>query len=183
MIPQARPSLSLVDRLSGRNGFALRGPIPIPFALSILALAIAGCGSVAGDQEAEAKFKVVPRGDGTFFGWTEITISQDANSVDKATIGFVRLEAQPPAKDVTFLHSVTGEAVTSKERTVLVTKTGMPTDELFALMDIVHKGDLRPFFEDGHMIRIEWTGQTNPAFTAWPAEGLWVTARVRVRIE
>jgi hypothetical protein len=156
---------------------------PIISALSILALAIAGCGSVVGDQDAEAKFKVAPRGDGSFFGWTEITLSQDANSVDGATIGFVRLEAEPPAKDVTFLHSVSGEAVTSKERTLLVTKTGMPADETFALMDIVHKGDLRPFFEDGRMIRIEWTGQTNPAFTAWPADGLWVKAVVRIRIE
>src|SRR5262245_39338611 len=138
MIPQARSSTLIVS------------------ALSILALALAGCGSVAGDQEAEAKFKVAPRGDGSFFGWTEITLSDDANSVDGATIGFVRLEAQPPAKDVTFLQSVNGEAVTSKERTLLVTKNGMPADEVFALMDIVYKGDLRPFFEDGRMIRIEW---------------------------
>jgi hypothetical protein len=165
------------------NGLGALRPAALLSVFGVMALLATGCSSVAGDQEAAAKFKVLPKGDGSFFGWSEITLAQDANSVDGATIGFVRLEAKPPATDVTFLHSVSGEAVTSKERTLLVTKTGMPADESFALMDVVYDGDLRQFFEDGRKIRIEWTGQTNPAFTAWPADGIWVTVTVRIRIE
>lgn len=152
---------------------------------SLLALASSGCAAIAGEQSAEAKFLVLPKGDGTFFGWSEITIEQNANSVDKATLNAVTVEPMNAevASDMTFIQSVLGEAVTSTARTKLVEQTSMPPGERLVSMKVLHEDDLRGFFEDGHTIRVEWSGATNLAYPSWPAEGIWITVRVFVEIE
>lgn len=150
----------------------------------LLALASSGCAAIAGEQSAETKFLVAPKGDGSFWGWSEITIEQDANSVDSATLNAVTVEPMEgsSASDMTFVQSVLGEAVTSTARTTVVEQTSMPPGERLVSMKVVHTGDLRGFFEDGHTIRVEWSGQTNPAYP-WPAEGIWIRVRVFVEIE
>jgi hypothetical protein len=144
-----------------------------------------GCTAVAGDLDADAKFLVKPKGDATFFGWSEITIEQDATSVEQATLRAVTLEVLEPAEitDLGFLQGVAGEVVTSTERTRAVEKTKMPEGERVVPLDILYEGDLRSFFEDGHTIRIEWAGSTNPSFTAWPTEGIWIRAHIIVHVE
>jgi hypothetical protein len=155
-------------------------------ALTLLAsLALTGCASIAGEQSAETTFPVIPRGDGSFEGWNEITIEQDVNSVNKATLNAVTVEPRDEggASDMTFIKSVIGEAVTSTTRTKLVEQTSMPPGERLISMDVAYTDDLREFFEDGHTIRVEWKGQTNLAYPSWPEEGIWVTVRVFVQIE
>jgi hypothetical protein len=152
---------------------------------ALLALASSGCAAIAGEQSAETRFLVAPKGDGTFFGWSEITISEDANSVSRATLRAVTVEPMDPeaASDMTFINSVRGESVTSKERTLVVEQTSMPPGERLVSMKVVYNDDLRGFFEDGHTIRVEWSGQTNTAYPSWPAEGIWIKVRVFVEIE
>ncbi|NUQ75237.1 MAG: hypothetical protein HUU21_16930 [Polyangiaceae bacterium] len=150
----------------------------------LLALASTGCTSIVGEQSAETKFLVGSAGDGSFFGWSEITIEQDANSVDGAKLNAVTIEPLEgsSATDLTFVQSVVGEAVTSKARTTVVEQLSMPPGERLVSMNVVHTGDLRGFFEDGHTIRVEWSGKTNPSYP-WPPEGIWIRVRVFVEIE
>jgi len=150
-----------------------------------LAMGATGCASLAGEQEAEARFVVGPRSDGSFFGWTEITLSENANEANRATLTSVRIDLEDPtvAPDMTFIVNVLGEAVTPEERTTLVDQPRMPAGERPVGLDVVYKDDLRPLFPDGYTIRIEWTGQTNPAFTNWPEGGIGVKVVAKVDIE
>ena len=125
-----------------------------------------------------------PRGDGEFFGWSEITISQDVSSVDGARLQFVVLEVldPPDVPDLTFLKLVTGEAVTPKGRTLVVEKRGMPKNEPSVPLDIVHHGDLREFFPDDHTIRIEWAGVADVNYP-FPADGITIRVAMRVVVD
>jgi hypothetical protein len=150
-----------------------------------LCLASAGCADlIAGKHETEARFTVGPVGDGSFYGWSEITVSEDPNDAGRATIFAATMELEDPsqATDMTFILSVSGEAVTSTERTLVVQKSPVPPNETLVEFDILHHDDIRPFFED-RTVRFEWKGQTNPAFTAWPEGGIGVKVKVGVEIE
>ncbi len=173
----------MLQGFSGWRASAIKLSVALPFAL--LSLASSGCAAIAGEQSAETKFLVSPKGDGTFWGWSEITIEQDVNSVDKATLRAVTVEPMDAevASDMTFIQSVLAESVTSTARTKLVEQPSMPPGERLVSMDVVYKDDLRGFFEDGHSIRIEWSGATNPAYPSWPAEGIWIKVRIFVEIE
>ncbi|MBK9264572.1 MAG: hypothetical protein IPM54_32900 [Polyangiaceae bacterium] len=142
-----------------------------------------GCSSVISEYDVDADFTVSPKVDGTFFWWNEITLESDVNSYGSARLGFVRLDAAPPAEDLTFLSSVFGEAVTSKERTPIVKQDGFPKNEPNVILDLLHEGDVRPFFEDGHKVRIEWTGKTNPSFLAWPPGGIKIAVKARLILD
>jgi len=50
-------------------------------------------------------------------------------------------------------------------------------------MHIDYLGDLHPLFETSSMIRINWTGTVNPAFTAWPSGGIWLQGDVIINIQ
>jgi hypothetical protein len=152
------------------------------FALSLAAGSF-GCSSVVSEYDVDADFTVSPKIDGTFFWWNEITLENDVNSYGSARLGFVRLDVQPPAEDLTFLSSVLGEAVTSTERTKIVSQSPMPKGEPNVILDLAYEGDVRPFFEDGHKVRLEWTGQTNPAFLAWPPGGIKVAIKARLLLD
>ena len=162
----------------------LRGAILAAGTLSVLGAT--GCAAVAGDQEIETKFRVKPRSDGTFFGWTEISITDDPNSVDGATLGYVTLRAQePPNADLSFLQTLTGEAVKDEERTQLVSQTKFPEKEPEVALKVDYHGDLRGFFttDEKHKIRIEWNGATNPSFTNWPENGFEMKVVVSIKID
>jgi hypothetical protein len=165
---------------------SLLGRLALLLVFGSLTLAQAGCASlVAGDHEAETKFLLGPSGDGSFFGWSTITLDEDPNAAERATIFGVTVELMNPGDtgDLTFIQSVKGEAVTSTERTLVVQRQSFTPGETIADLEIMHTGDIRPFFEN-NTIRIEWTGRTNPAFTAWPAEGgFWIRVKVGVEIE
>ncbi len=150
----------------------------------LLAAPAMGCSVVSGDHDATTEFLVNPHADGTYKGWSEITISQDASSVKGATLVFARLELpdDSPAEDLTFMQNVFGELVTDTERTPVAQKDTMPKGEGTVVLDLLYDGDLRRFFPDGHTVRMEWQGTRNPAVTI-PEGGLWVTVRVRVNVE
>jgi hypothetical protein len=78
---------------------------------------------------------------------------------------------------------VQGEAVTSQARTLIAKRDGMPKGEPNVVLDVIHEGDVRPFFEDGHTVRIEWAGTTNPNFTAWPTGGITVNVKARIVLD
>jgi len=105
------------------------------------------------------------------------------NSYGRATLGFVRLDVLPPAQDLTFLSSVLGEAVTSTKRTKIVSQSPFPKGEPNVILDLAYEDDIRPFFEDGHKVRLEWTGQTNPNFLAWPPGGIKVAVKARLLLD
>ena len=142
-----------------------------------------GCTSVISEYDVDADFTVTPKIDGTFFWWNEITLDNDVSSYGAVRLGFVRLDVMPPGEDLTFLSSVLGEAVTSKERTKVVSQSPMPKGEPNVVLDLAYDGDIRPFFEDGKTVRLEWTGQTNPQFLAWPPGGLQVAVKARLVLD
>lgn len=152
------------------------------FAMCALgALTSAGC-VAAGPREAVTKFLVSPKASGSFWGWSEITVPQDANSVGVTTLQFVRLEVdEDEADDLTFLQSLLAEAVTDAERVPVAKKEAMPEGETIVPLDILYDGDLRPLFPDGRTIRIEWTGSVDPSVQI-PEIGVWISVRVRVNI-
>jgi hypothetical protein len=154
-------------------------------AVAALCLGSTGCSFIAGEHDAETRFLLKPRSDASFFGWSEITISEDVNQVDGATLQFVTLEVMEPpdTPDLRFIDFLRGEAVTPEERTLVVEQTDFPQGEPSVSLDIKHTGDLRGFFPDGHTIRVEWTGQTDPTYPSWPAEGFWIRVALRVVVE
>jgi hypothetical protein len=153
----------------------------------VLAISLAagsfGCSSVVSEYDVDADFTVSPKIDGTFFWWTEITLEQDVDSYGNAHLGFVRLDVSPPAEDLTFLDSVLGEAVTSTARTPIVSQSPFPKNEPNVVLDLLHEGDVAPFFEDGRKVRVEWTGVSNPQFLAWPPGGIKVAVKVRLLLD
>jgi len=142
-----------------------------------------GCSSITSEYDVDADFTVTPKSDETFFWWNEITLESDVNSFGAAHLGFVRITAAPPAEDLTFIDEILGEAVTSTGRTPLVSKKRMPANEPDVVLDVLYDGDLRPFFEDGHKVRVEWTGRTAPDFLAWPPGGIDVAVKVRLMLD
>lgn len=152
--------------------------------MSIAALSLTGCTTLAGQHDASTTFLVDPQASGSFWGWSEITISQDANSVNGARLQFARLDLpdDSTAEDLTFLQNILAEVVTPDQRIPVAKKDQFPQDEPYALLDLLYDGDLRGFFPDGHTIRIEWTGQRNPAVEI-PPDGYWVDVLIRVKVE
>jgi len=73
--------------------------------------------------------------------------------------------------------------VLGDQRTLIVTGDRFPRGEQAVTMDVHYDGDLRPFFKDGHTIRVEWTGAMNPAFSAWPPDGFTVRGRIKIEVE
>ena len=68
------------------------------------------------------------------------------------------------------------------QRLVAQSVASLGHDPARSLVLTNHAYDLRPFFPDGHMIHIDWTGRSNPNFTSWPEGGFWVKTRLQVNI-
>lgn len=153
---------------------------------ALLVLGSFGCADLAsGKHEQEARFTVGPAGDKSYAGWSEITISEDVNSAGRSTVFAATMELEDPtaATDMTFIQDILGEAVTADKRELMVTKSPVPPNTVPVPFDIIYKDDIRPLFRDGHTIRIEWAGQTNPSYTAWPQDGIGVRVKIGVEIE
>ncbi|MBK8253463.1 MAG: hypothetical protein IPK82_12450 [Polyangiaceae bacterium] len=153
-------------------------------AVGALSLTVTGCSFLAGEHDATTTFLVSPQANGSYWGWSEITIPQDADSVDGATLQFARLELPEDSKapDLTFLQNILAEVVVPDQRVSVAKKDQFPPEEVVVPLDLLYEGDLREFFPDGRTIRIEWTGQRNPAVEI-PPEGYWVDVRVRIKVE
>lgn len=156
-------------------------------ALFLLTLAAAnlGCASIAGVQATDADFLVKPLGDGTFSGWTDITIEQDVDSASSGTLTAVTLNTETPDgyPDLNYMGALAGAADVNGATTPLVSQDSFPVNQTYVIMNVLYHDDLRQFFPDGHTIRIDWTGRTNPSFTAWPTDGFWVHAKINVDIQ
>jgi hypothetical protein len=144
-----------------------------------------GCdGITTGVKEADAQFTVLPvPGSFTYYAWTEITIQQDAQSVNRATLNALTLETISPADtpNLTYLQSVSGAIKSGDEEIPAAQITSFPEEESAVTADILYKDDLRPFFADGHTIHIDWQGNVNPSYPI-PAEGIVVGAHVFVLV-
>jgi hypothetical protein len=158
-------------------------------AVAIVAIAAPASGCAAlldGVHDASATFPVIPF-DGTFHGWTDMTLDQDISSVGTTTLVAVTLtlDATSGPPDFSFLDSLTGSAAAPSGPVVVATLNPVPRGEQAVVMNVVYTGDLHPLFEDAHTIRINWTGATNPAYTGWPAggQGFQVTADVQVDVQ
>ena len=173
-----------------RDSLFARGRRAFLAASALAALSSTGCNFIAGEHDATTFFRVDPKASGKFFGWSEITISQDARDVEGASLQFARLElpADSPADDLTFMRNILAEVVILGEdgerieAEPVAKKDEMPEGEPTVLLDLVFDGDLRHFFPDGHTIRIEWTGERNPEVEI-PEGGLQVNVRIRVSVD
>ena len=149
-----------------------------------------GCNFIAGEHDAKTWFVVDPRADGTFFGWSQITIQQDAREVEGAELMFARLELpeDSQAEDLSFIRNVLAEVVILDENekrkkwASVAEKDEFPEGQPSVPLDLVFDGDLREYFPDGHTIRIEWSGQRNPNVKI-PEGGAKVMVHIRVRVE
>ena len=159
--------------------------------LALVAVAALGLSSTsclalaAGVHDTEIDFLVTKTPNNAFFGWTEITIDGDANEANSATLQAVTLDVQKPegTPDLSFLGSLVGEIVLDDKRVVAVTGSSFPRGEQAVALKVKFTDDLRPFFKNGTTLRVEWNGTSNPAFTAWPAEGFSVRGRIKVDIQ
>ncbi|MFO0761866.1 MAG: hypothetical protein U0359_35825 [Byssovorax sp.] len=153
-------------------------------ATTALALAQTSCASLIGVTDTEIDFTVTPGTTNAFFGFTEITLDRDANDANKATLLAVTLDTIKPSTitDLSYMQSLKGELVLGSKRTLVVTGDKFPRGEQAVTLDVQYHDDLRPFFKDGKTIRIEWAGTTTPGYP-WPADGLGITIRGRVKID
>jgi hypothetical protein len=156
----------------------------LPLVACLFALPATGCASLVGNNDTDADFKVLPNADGSFSGWTEITVDSDVNQAKSGTLTAVNISVEKPETypDLTFMQDLLGEAVTPTGRTTLITGSRFVKGEKSSPMKVMYHGDLRPFFPDGHTIRIEWSGHMQPGL-AVPADGFWVKAIIKVDIE
>jgi hypothetical protein len=155
-------------------------------ATAALALSTAGCGAaIKGEHDAQFHFLVEPQSSGgTFWGWTEITLGGDINSVGTTNLWAVSLAVEkPPEADLSFLSTLTGQAVVGETRTTVVQGNTFPPGQSNVYLNVVYHDDLHPLFKDSTTIRIEWTGNTNPAFTKWPQGGIWIQGDVVVNVQ
>lgn len=140
---------------------------------------------VAGVHDTEIDFLVPKTDNSSFFGWTEITIDGDVGDANSATIQAVTLDVEKPegTADLSFLKTLRGELVLDEKRVVVATGDSFPRGEQAVALKVKFTEDIRPFFKNGSTLRVEWNGTTNPAFTAWPAEGFWIRGRIKIDIQ
>lgn len=168
-----------------RRRFA-RALLPLSLVLvAAFSLSTSGClALISGVQNTTLTFPLERKPNGTFWAWNEITVDQDISSVDSATLVSVTLKVTAPAgQNFAFLSSLQGEAVTSTGRTLVATLGDIPPEEEAVVLDLHYTGDLHPLFRDAHTIRLEWQGETNPAFNDWPDGGFTVEANVQILVE
>jgi hypothetical protein len=149
-----------------------------------LALALSTTGCSSGLQDATFHFLVEPA-NGTFNGWTEITLGVDITTVGPATLAGCSLQLKPPATlpDLTFLSTLQGAADTGEMVTPVVSLDSFPPGQPSVALNLLYSGDLHPLFMDAHTIKLDWTGATNPAFTAWPTGGFWMEGDVEISVQ
>ena len=157
-------------------------------ALALLALGATGCGStLSGNQDTTVHFLVEPDlSTQTFNGWTQITVDGNINSVGVANLYGVELGLETPSATVTdlsFLSTLTGQAADGTTLTTVAHLDSFPKGEPTVSLHVDYLGDLHPLFETSSMIRIDWTGTVNPAFTAWPTGGIWLQGTVVINIQ
>ncbi|AUX47215.1 hypothetical protein SOCE26_087270 [Sorangium cellulosum] len=168
-----------IPALSARAGVALA---------AALSLGASSCASIVGEHEAETKFLVKPSTQAKFSGWSEVSVSQDPSSVDGAKLMFIRLEARDNnVPDLTFIKSITAEAVVDGAATKIAGKSPMPTGERIVPLDRAYHGDIRKFFyEDtengGYTVHVDWRGELDLTKKI-PEEGVWMKVIVAVSIE
>jgi hypothetical protein len=151
-----------------------------PLGVLTAAPTLTGCAALLGEEDIDAWFLLIPRSDGTFFGWTEFTLSTPPGPDDEAVLRRVVLEAPATASDLRFVQRVSGEAVLREQRTLLVTGSDFPVQDTLAPLDVVYEGGLSGFF-DGDTLRIEWSGSVDPSFPI-PAEGIRIDATVTIEV-
>src|SRR5262245_16593488 len=124
--------------MNGR--FGVRARRAVLAAMMIAALPLTGCALVSGAHDAGTEFLVDPKSDGTFWGWSEITIQQDANSVKGATLQFARFDLpdDSPAEDLTFMQNVLAEVVVGDQRTPVAKKDEFPKGEPYVPLDLLY---------------------------------------------
>lgn len=175
----AAPLASRSPRALSRRSFgqALLGSAALPAAASL-----GGCAALIGEQTVEGYFYVGKDGSTKFFGWTEVNLGQEAGPDDAAAIRYGSLQAPDGTKDLTFLTSITCEAVVpTGERTLLMKGENFPKNDTIGPLEIVYTDNLRPFFPDGKKIRVEWKGTVDGTFP-YPAGGLRVDAYVTIEL-
>jgi hypothetical protein len=157
-------------------------------AAAAFALSTSGCAAVlSGQHDQTFHFLVVPQGNDTFWGWSEITLGADIDQFGSAELYGVTLQVSTPptVTDMSFLSSLKAETVTPSARTTVATLNQFPRGEQTVIMHIDYLGDLHPLFETSTKVRIEFTGSINPAFKAWPPNnaGIWVQGDVTINLQ
>ncbi len=96
----------------------------------------------------------------------------------------LKVEKPPTITDMSFMSSLTAYAVNaSGEQTQVAHVESFDRGETSVQMHVDYFGDLHPLFKDAHTIHIIWVGSANPAFTAWPSDGIWVSGDVTINLD
>ncbi len=101
---------------------------------------------------------------GSFNGWTDITVDGDISSVGTTNLWGVTLQVEQPSTvtDLSFLSTLTGQAVTSTATTTVVTQDTFPRNTPTVSLNVKYLGDLHPLFESSDEIHLVWTGDHQP---------------------
>jgi hypothetical protein len=153
---------------------------------AFLALGATGCSAaIDGEHDTTIHFLVEPGASGAFNGWTNIVLDGDINSVGTANLWGVTLQVEQPstATDLSFLSTLTGQAVTATASTTVITQDMFPRNQTTVSCNVEYLGDLHPLFESSDEIHLVWTGTINPDFTAWPSGGIWVQGDIRINVQ
>jgi hypothetical protein len=145
---------------------------------------IAGCASIAGEQSVDA-FVVVQPLNGSFGGWTEISLDSPAGADDSATLVRVVLKAPVTTgfEDLSFITSLTGNAKdpAGGPPVPLVRGSNFTKGDSLGIMEVLYKDNLRPLFKDGLTIRIDWLGEVDTNLH-YPTNGVHIDATVTVDV-
>jgi len=172
--------------LSGprQPGFSRRRFIETGLAgLGLPLLVGAGCTEISGEHQIDTYFILKPGASGAFSGWTEIQLEQAApNAV--ATLKRASITAPMGLDDLTFLTNILGQVrdPASGGLIPLVSQTKFPKNDTIGLFDILYHDDIRPFFKDDTVFRVEWSGMVDTTGLTLPAEGARVDILVTVDV-
>jgi hypothetical protein len=156
-----------------------------PYALVVVAALApfaAGCSAIAGDQVAPMSFDVVPRADGTFSSWDELSVDDPTNTSNATLLSVTFDTGDPPVPDdLSYLTTLIGVGVNPDDSTMAAqfcSQDTFPAGEQAVTANVDYHDNIVPFFSN-EKIMIQWSGTVNVS-AGIPADGYVVHARLQV---
>jgi hypothetical protein len=153
-------------------------------AVSLAALVLGGCASVAGEQEANVNFKVKQNSAGEISWRNRLTVVLGPVSVSDALLTGVTLTTvdPPDTPDLTYISSLLGEGVGPDGQVQpFCTGGNFPAGQPSAETTVLFTGNIIPFFDATNSLHLTWTGLINESYTGtFPPDGFKVAATLHV---
>jgi hypothetical protein len=148
-------------------------------AAALLALTTGGCG---GDAHVYTEIPFETVGSGDFEYVSSLKFSGGQSAVGSAELLGVTLTLSRPSSvtDLTFLSTLEGQVITPTTTLTVATLDEFPRGARSLSLHLDYAGEIQPLFENSDTIRIGWTASYNPAFAAWPLDGIDVRLDVAI---